>query len=176
MKPGATTQSAASIVCLALSSTLPMETIFPAETAMPAWRAGAPVPSTTVPFLISKSYGKMPPWIARALFGSSRWIRVTILDATYLFQHLCVERELRGGDIFLELRHGCRADDRGTQEPAARHIAQRELHQRDASPLGERGVGLHRFRHHRLAETDAEGIEQRETCTGRLHAAQILSR
>src|SRR5712691_12830189 len=56
MKPGATTRSEASITFFALSATLPISAIRPFAIATSARRDGPPVPSTTVPFLISRSY------------------------------------------------------------------------------------------------------------------------
>src|ERR1700732_1512484 len=56
MKPGATTRSEASITFFAPSAALPISTIRPSAIATSARRDGPPVPSTTVPFLISRSY------------------------------------------------------------------------------------------------------------------------
>src|SRR6266446_1525117 len=56
MNPGDTTQSEASMVCPALPLMRPISTIFPAATATSACRPGAPVPSMTRPFRISRSY------------------------------------------------------------------------------------------------------------------------
>src|SRR6266550_1975322 len=53
--PGATTRPAASIVSRASSVTAPTATIRPARTPTSARRPGAPVPSTTVPPLITQS-------------------------------------------------------------------------------------------------------------------------
>src|ERR1041385_6813471 len=70
MKPGATTRPSASITLDAGPEILPTSTIFPSLSATSARRAGAPVPSTTVPFLISNSeliwemilrYHRFPP-------------------------------------------------------------------------------------------------------------------
>src|SRR5262245_58532288 len=55
MKPGATTRSEASITRSAPVPMRPTSTILPACTATSARYAGAPVPSTTVPFRISRS-------------------------------------------------------------------------------------------------------------------------
>src|ERR671934_2604507 len=55
MKPGATTRSAASITRFAGSATRPTAVIFPAVMPTSARRAGAPVPSTSAPFLIRRS-------------------------------------------------------------------------------------------------------------------------
>ena len=55
MKPGATTQSLASMTRFDPSLILPISAILPPETAISATLPGAPVPSTIVPFLISKS-------------------------------------------------------------------------------------------------------------------------
>src|SRR5712691_8215016 len=56
MKPGATTRSAASITLAAPSVTRPISAILPAVMATSARRAGAPVPSTSMPFLITRSW------------------------------------------------------------------------------------------------------------------------
>src|SRR5438045_3566593 len=56
MNPGATIRSEASITFLAPVVTLPISAIWPLATATSARYRGAPVPSTTVPFLMSKSY------------------------------------------------------------------------------------------------------------------------
>src|SRR5262252_1696298 len=57
MNPGATTRPSASIVRLAAAPAyLPTPTIFPPCTATSAANAGSPEPSTTRPFLISRSY------------------------------------------------------------------------------------------------------------------------
>src|SRR5437016_3682940 len=56
MKPGATTRSAASITVAAPSVTRPISAIVPPEIATSARRAGAPVPSTSMPFLITRSW------------------------------------------------------------------------------------------------------------------------
>src|SRR6516165_1111667 len=56
MKPGATTRPAASIVRLAAAPAyLPTPTILPSWTATSAAKAGSPEPSTTRPFLMSRS-------------------------------------------------------------------------------------------------------------------------
>src|SRR6267378_5408447 len=55
MKPGATTRSLASIVRFALSVTLPTAAIRLPAMPTSARRAGAPVPSTSAPFLIRRS-------------------------------------------------------------------------------------------------------------------------
>src|SRR5262245_24994501 len=55
MKPGATTRSAASITRAAPSVTRPTSAILPFAMATSARRAGSPVPSTSVPFLITRS-------------------------------------------------------------------------------------------------------------------------
>src|SRR5215469_3672395 len=60
MNPGATTRPCASIVRLAAAPLyLPTPTIFPFCTATSAWNAGSPEPSTTRPFLMSRSYAMM---------------------------------------------------------------------------------------------------------------------
>src|SRR6266850_6828883 len=56
MKPGATTRSAASITVAAPSVTRPISAIVPPVMATSARRAGAPVPSTSIPFLITSSW------------------------------------------------------------------------------------------------------------------------
>src|SRR4051812_4443021 len=53
------------MVLAALSLILPISAILPSLTATSAWRRSAPVPSITVPFLISKSYA-----IARSPSGA----------------------------------------------------------------------------------------------------------
>src|SRR5207248_9216772 len=56
MKPGATTRPSASIVRSAAAPfDLPTPTILPSLTATSAWNAGSPEPSTTRPFLMSRS-------------------------------------------------------------------------------------------------------------------------
>src|SRR5438067_3686551 len=55
MKPGATTRPCASIVRFAGSAPRPMAVIFPPAIETSARRAGAPVPSTTVPFFTRRS-------------------------------------------------------------------------------------------------------------------------
>src|SRR5215469_4718302 len=60
MNPGATTRPAASIVRLpAAPLCFPTPTIFPPCTATSAWNDGSPEPSTTRPFLMSRSYAMM---------------------------------------------------------------------------------------------------------------------
>src|SRR6266851_3943912 len=56
MKPGATTRPAASITVAAPSVTRPISAILPPVMATSARRAGAPVPSTSMPFLINRSW------------------------------------------------------------------------------------------------------------------------
>src|SRR4051795_9518423 len=56
MNPGATARPAASIVLLAGPDNLPISTILPSLTPTSPRKAGMPEPSTTRPFLISKSY------------------------------------------------------------------------------------------------------------------------
>src|SRR5213592_3207114 len=56
MNPGATIRSEASMTFLAPVVTLPISAIWPLATATSARYRGAPVPSTTVPFLMSRSY------------------------------------------------------------------------------------------------------------------------
>src|SRR5262252_1888649 len=60
MNPGATTRPSASIVRLAAAPAyLPTPTILPSWTATSAANAGSPEPSTTRPFLMSRSYAMM---------------------------------------------------------------------------------------------------------------------
>src|SRR5437870_10609894 len=56
MKPGATTRPSASITVAAPSVTRPTSAMVPPEMATSARRAGAPVPSTSMPFLITRSW------------------------------------------------------------------------------------------------------------------------
>src|SRR5688572_24620200 len=56
MKPGATTRSLASITSFALAETRPTSAMRPCAMATSARRAGAPVPSTTCPSLMMRSY------------------------------------------------------------------------------------------------------------------------
>src|SRR5580704_2641524 len=65
MKPGATTRSAASITVAAPSVTRPISAILPPVMATSARRAGAPVPSTSVPFFTTKSYAIESSYSAR---------------------------------------------------------------------------------------------------------------
>src|SRR5712691_13263986 len=55
MKPGATTRPPASMVLFAVPEIFPTSAIFPCAIPMLACFAGAPVPSTTMPFLIRMS-------------------------------------------------------------------------------------------------------------------------
>ena len=55
MKPGETILPVASSSVLPFSVTLPMREIFPAETAMSAWKRGARVPSITVALRMTRS-------------------------------------------------------------------------------------------------------------------------
>src|SRR5207237_145783 len=60
MNPGATTCPSASMTRSAAAPLyLPTPTIFPCCTATSAWNAGSPEPSTTRPFLMSRSYAGM---------------------------------------------------------------------------------------------------------------------
>src|SRR5262245_9443303 len=62
MKPGATTRPSASIVrSAAAPAYLPTPTILPFCTATSAANAGSPEPSTTRPFVISRSYAILLP-------------------------------------------------------------------------------------------------------------------
>src|SRR5712691_11082540 len=70
MKPGATTRSAASITVAAPSVTRPISSIVPPVMATSARRAGAPVPSTSMPFLINRSWA-----MEASLFASGRLLR-----------------------------------------------------------------------------------------------------
>src|SRR3984885_12712590 len=54
------------MVFLAPSFIFPISAMTPSLTATSAMRRGAPVPSTTVPFLISKSYDMMLDLVMRA--------------------------------------------------------------------------------------------------------------
>src|ERR1700730_337570 len=56
MKPGATAWPSASIVFVAVPDSLPISAILPSLTPTSPRNAGIPEPSTTTPFLISKSY------------------------------------------------------------------------------------------------------------------------
>src|SRR5580658_3037122 len=56
MKPGATIRSDASMVRFADSVIFPISSILPFAIATSARTRAAPVPSTTVPFFISRSY------------------------------------------------------------------------------------------------------------------------
>src|SRR5439155_3386640 len=56
-------RSEASMTLLAPSLTLPISAILPPATATSARYRGVPVPSTTVAFLISKSYICSPPFL-----------------------------------------------------------------------------------------------------------------
>src|SRR5436190_23923335 len=55
MKPGVTRSPSASIVCVAAASTRPMAATLPSAIATSAVRAGAPLPSTTLPPVIRRS-------------------------------------------------------------------------------------------------------------------------
>src|SRR5260221_13479006 len=67
--PGATTSPPAAIVSAASSFTVPISTMRPARIPTSAWRAGAPVPSTTEPPLITQSsIGRTPSEIERVSF------------------------------------------------------------------------------------------------------------
>src|SRR5881409_4488565 len=57
MKPGATIRSLASMVFFAPPETRPMSVILPPVMPTSARRAGAPVPSMRLPFLIRRSQG-----------------------------------------------------------------------------------------------------------------------
>src|SRR5215813_10950928 len=62
MNPGATARPSASIMRVADSLNLPTPTIFPWCTATSAVKEGPPEPSTTRPFLMSRSYAMtLPP-------------------------------------------------------------------------------------------------------------------
>src|SRR2546428_3589889 len=56
MNPGATTRPSALMVRVAASLNFPTPTIFPWCTATSAWNEGPPDPSTTRPFVMSRSY------------------------------------------------------------------------------------------------------------------------
>jgi hypothetical protein len=77
---------------------------------------------------VAEACQEVAGWWQLKATGSSRRVRVTQLNLANLFQRLRVERHLRRGEVFLELRHRSGADDRRAQEPAARHIAQCQLH------------------------------------------------
>src|SRR6478752_1338242 len=62
MKPGATTRPSASKSVSLRSSTVPTATMRPPCTPTSARTAGAPVPSTTVPPLKTRSIGRPPYW------------------------------------------------------------------------------------------------------------------
>src|SRR5690349_3749106 len=71
MKPGATTAPDASMILAALSLILPISAILPSLTAISASCRGAPVPSITVPFLISRSQViTAPPSLLETMFVS----------------------------------------------------------------------------------------------------------
>src|SRR2546425_10737131 len=62
MNPGATARPSASMMRGADALNLPTPTIFPWCTATSAWNDGPPEPSTTRPFLMSRSYAiGLPP-------------------------------------------------------------------------------------------------------------------
>src|SRR5579885_2706834 len=87
MKPGATMSSSASMVRCAPPAILPISAIVPFLIPTSARRRGAPVPSTTVPFLTIRSYViEGSPFLARSEglsscieqpeFGASREIDI----------------------------------------------------------------------------------------------------
>src|ERR1700751_6126089 len=90
-------------------------------------------------------------------------IGIALLNSGDIGERLGVELELRGGDVFLELRKRRGADDRCAEEPSASYIAERELHGRDAAFLRQRRIGRDRLAHHRLSKTAAARGEERET-------------
>ena len=60
-KPGATACPSASIVRRAIPGFLPMNVIRPSRIPMSARKPGAPEPSTTIPFSMTRSYSMRPP-------------------------------------------------------------------------------------------------------------------
>src|SRR5436853_5619301 len=106
MKPGATTRPPASMVLFAVPEIFPTSAIFPCAIPMLACFAAAPVPSTTMPFLIRmsramrhdtrKKTGPFGPfrdcllhWLARAARAGAR-IRDEFLQGP--------DRQARGHD------------------------------------------------------------------------------
>src|SRR5713226_5710722 len=81
MKPGATTRSAASITVAAPSVTRPISAILPPVMATSARRAGAPVPSTTAPFLITRSWAMKSSLFARGrLLGQPHVVELLVQE------------------------------------------------------------------------------------------------
>jgi hypothetical protein len=74
INPGATAWPAASIVFVAGPDSLPISAILPSLTPTSPRKAGMPEPSTTRPFLISRSYAIVclpTAWFGRGAAGSA---------------------------------------------------------------------------------------------------------
>src|SRR5438034_4925327 len=97
--------------------------------------------------------GRRPP---RDLAGR---VGITSLHRRDIGQGSGVELDLGRGDVLFQLRHRRRADDRRPKEPAALHVTERELHERDAALLREVCVCLSGLAHPRLAEAYTQPID-----------------
>src|ERR1700704_1442926 len=112
MKPGATTRSAASITAAAPSVTRPISAILPLVMATSARRAGAPVPSTSMPFLITRSYAMESSYreIARARLTFSHHGVPQHADARDLYLHHVTVFHLLGGAVRAHPDHVARVE------------------------------------------------------------------
>src|SRR5438874_7658504 len=96
MKPGATARPAASIVLLAGPDNLPISTILPSLTPTSPRNDGMPEPSTTRPFLISRSYaigfllGRTAQMATRSGATVTRHHTATPAFAAWVAPELCV--------------------------------------------------------------------------------------
>src|SRR5262249_49773273 len=68
-----------------------------------------------------------------------------------------------------------RADDRGTEKPAAPDITEGELHRRDAALSRQLDVGRDRLRHDRFAKAYTQAVEERKARHRQFRAVEVLA-
>src|SRR5262245_28468566 len=130
MKPGATTRSEASITVVAPSATRPISAILPPVMARSARRAGAPVPSTSIPFLIKRSW-------ATSLSSSDR------VGKELAFSHHRVAKRTNARNLdlhYVAVLHVLGGAVRAHPEHVARVEGEVLAHSRDERANAEDGV------------------------------------
>src|SRR5882672_2153065 len=157
MKPGATTRSAASITVAPPSVTRPISAILPPVMATSARRAGAPVPSTSIPFLITRS------WVMESSSGDMSSLDDSIRSSQQRVRDRKAER-FRGPSVDHELellrpldrqvgRLGAVQDLSDVGATAAESLTQIRSIRQQAAGFGE----LAKERHRRQALLAGEG-------------------
>src|SRR5579883_79146 len=176
MKPGDTTQSAASIVSrAAVPPSLPISATLPPAIATSAWRPGAPVPSTTSPFLIRRSTGMIDPPCRRSALRA----RDVAPEPRGLVEGRLRERPLLGaGNRVLQLVERRGAHQHRRDGVAREGEAQRGLYQAaGVAGANQRLEGMRSLNVRRIVRTRGDRLDGRRAGRmPRLEAAERAAR